>query len=109
MLETHIVMSSLISRLLLILMFCLILTLILRLVHLLMLCLISPMDLTIAHMVLVHERIALCLIVVIVTRVGMVFLLESLTLILSPNTWTVHAFPVVVLVPLVQMVKSKRL
>jgi hypothetical protein len=43
MLETHIVMSSLIFRLVLTLMLCL--------VHLFMLCLISLMDLTIAHMV----------------------------------------------------------
>jgi hypothetical protein len=43
MLETHIVMSSLIFRL--------VLTLVLRLALLLVLCLISPMDLTITHMV----------------------------------------------------------
>jgi hypothetical protein len=48
MLETHIVMSSLIFHLVLTLVFCL--------AHLLMLCLISLMALTIAHMVLVHER-----------------------------------------------------
>jgi hypothetical protein len=48
MLETHIIMSSLI--------FCLALTLMLSLRLLLMLCLISLMDLTIAHMVLVHEK-----------------------------------------------------
>jgi hypothetical protein len=86
MLETHIVMSSLI--------FCLILTLVLRLAHLFMLCPIYIMDLTIAHMVLVHERIALCLdalvtvyvlIMVIIPYVGMVFLLEGLTLTLSPE------------------------
>jgi hypothetical protein len=73
--------------------------------------LISPMDLTIVHMVLVHERIALCLdtlitahvlIVVIVSFVGTVFLLEGLTPALSPDTWMVHTFPVVILVPLVQ-------
>jgi hypothetical protein len=87
MLETHIVMSSLIFRLALTLMLCLAL--------LLMLCLISLMDLTIAHMVLVHERTTLCLdtlvmahilIVVIVFHVGMVFLLEGLTFTLSSNT-----------------------
>jgi hypothetical protein len=79
MLETHIVMSSLI--------FCLILILVL--------CLTSFMDLTIAHMVLVHERTTLyldalvtahVLIVVIVSRVGPVFLLEGLTLTLSIDT-----------------------
>jgi hypothetical protein len=51
MLETHIVMSSLISRLNLILMVCLALTL--------MPCLSSLMDLIINHMVLVHKRTAL--------------------------------------------------
>jgi hypothetical protein len=84
MLETRIIMSSLIFRL--------ILTLVLRLAHLLVLCLISLMDLTIAHMILVHERIALCLdalvmahilIVMVIPHVGMVFLLEDLTLALS--------------------------
>jgi hypothetical protein len=79
MLETHIVMSSL--------NFCLILILVL--------CLTSFMDLTIAHMVLVHERTTLylnalvtahVLIVVIVSRVGPVFLLEGLTLTLSTDT-----------------------
>jgi hypothetical protein len=110
MVETHIVMSSLI--------FCLVLTLVLRLTHLLMLCLISLIDLTIAHMLLVHERISLCLdalvtthvlIVVIVSRVGMVFLLEDLTLTLSRDTWTFHIFPVVVHVPLGQVIWCKRL
>jgi hypothetical protein len=77
--ETHIVMSSLIFHLVLILM------------HRLA----SFMDLTIAHMVLLHERIALCLdtlvtahvlIVVIVSHVGPVFLLEGLILTLSLDT-----------------------
>jgi hypothetical protein len=100
MLETHIVMSSLISCLVLILVFRLARTLVLRLtlfhvlclaLHL-VLCLSSLMDLTITYMVLVHERTALCLdaldtahvlIVVIVSRVGLVSLLEGLTLTLS--------------------------
>jgi hypothetical protein len=95
--ETHIVMSSLISRLVLILMFHLTLTLVL--------CLVSPMDLTIAHMVLVHERTALSLdalvmahilIVVIVSHVGLVFLLEGPTPTLSRDTRTVHVFPIMV-------------
>jgi hypothetical protein len=116
MLETHIVMSSLISCLVLILVFHLVLTLVLRLTFLLVLCVISLMDLTIAHMVLVHRRTTLCLdslvtthvfIVVIVLRVGMVFLLDGLTPTLSPDTWTVHVFPVVVHVPLVQWVRCK--
>jgi hypothetical protein len=94
MLETHIVMSSLIFHLVLILMFRLALTLVLRLTlfHvlclalLLVLCLNSFMDLTIAHMVLVHERTALCLdaldtahilIVVIVSRLDLIFPLEG--------------------------------
>jgi hypothetical protein len=83
-----------------------------------MLHLVSFMDLTITHMVLVHERIALCLdalvmthvlIVVIVTRVGTIFLLEGLTLALSQDTWMVHVFPIVVHVQLIQMVRCKRL
>jgi hypothetical protein len=78
----------------------------------------SLMDLTIAHMVLVHERIALSLdaldtahilIVVIVFRVGLVSLLEGLTLTLSRDTWTVHAFLVMVHVPLGQMMSWKGL
>jgi hypothetical protein len=102
MLETHIAMSSLI--------FCLILILVHRLI--------SFMDLTIAHMVLVHERIALCLdalvtahvlIVVIVSQVGTVFLLEGLTLALSQDTWTVHIFSIMVHIPLIQMLRCKRL
>jgi hypothetical protein len=110
MLETHIMMSSLSFRL--------VLTLVLHLTHLLMLCLISLMDLAIAHMILVHVRIVLCLdalvmthilIVVIVSHIGMIFLLEGLTPTLSPDTWMVHAFPVVVHVPLGQMVKCKGL
>jgi hypothetical protein len=102
MLETRIVMSLLI--------FCIILILMLRLI--------SFMDLTIAHMVLVHERTTLCLdalvtthllIVVIVPRVGTIFLMEGLTLALSLDTWMVHIFPIIVHVPLVQMVRFKRL
>jgi hypothetical protein len=103
MLETHIVMSSLICRLVLILVFRLALTLVLHLAlfHvlclalLLMLCLSSLMDLTIAHMVLVHERTTLSLdalvtthvlIVVIVSRVGLFFLLEGSSPTLSQDT-----------------------
>jgi hypothetical protein len=102
MLEMHIVMSSLI--------FHLILTLVL--------CLVSLMDLTIAHMVLVHERISLgldalvmphVLIMVIVSHVGMVLLLEGLTLTLSRDFWTVHVFPVVIHIPLSQVMWCKRL
>jgi hypothetical protein len=86
MLETHIVMSSLISHLVLILMFRLAFTLVLCLALLRVLFLSSIMDLTIAHMVLVHERTALsldalvtahALVVVIISRVGLVFLLEG--------------------------------
>jgi hypothetical protein len=84
MLETHIVMSSLISRLVLILMFRLAFTLVLRLALLRVLFLSSLMDLTIAHMVLVHERTALnldtlvmahVLVVVIAFCIGLIFLL----------------------------------
>jgi hypothetical protein len=82
MLETHIVMSSLIFRLVLILIFRLAFTLVLCLTLFHVLCLGSLMDITIAHMVLVHERTALSLdtlvmthilIVVIVSRVGLIF------------------------------------
>jgi hypothetical protein len=106
MLETHIVMSSLSFRL--------VLTLVLRLAFLLMLCLTSLMDLTIAHMVLVHERATLCLdaldmahilIMVIVSCVGLFFLLELLTLTLSTDIWMVHVFPIVVHIPLGEVVK----
>jgi hypothetical protein len=126
MLETNIVMSSLIFCLILILMFRLALTLMLRLTlfHvlclalLLALCLSSLMDLTIAHMVLVHERTALCLdaldtahvlIVVIVSHVGLVSQLEGLTLTLSRDIWTTHVFSIMVYVPLGQMVSWKGL
>jgi hypothetical protein len=96
--ETHIVMNSLNFLLVLILMH-----------HFA-----SCMDLTIAHMVLVHERTTLCLdalvtshvlIVVIVSRVGPIFLLEGFILTLSPDTWMVHTFPIVVHVSLDQMVR----
>jgi hypothetical protein len=117
MLETHILMSSLICRLVLILIFCLALTLVLRLAlfHVLCLALLlvlrlsSLMDLTIAHMVLVHKRTTLSLdtfdmahvlIMVIVSRVGLVSLLDVLTLTLSRDTWMVHVFLIVVHVPL---------
>jgi hypothetical protein len=102
MLETHIVMSSLISRLALILMFHLALTFALHLALFHMLCLsllmdltISLMDLTISHMVLVHKRTALSLdalvmahvlIMVIVFRVGPVSPLEGPSPTLSRDT-----------------------
>ena len=126
MLETHIMMSSLMFRLILILMFRLTFTLVLLLApsHVLylalplVLCLSSLMDLTIAHMVLVHERTALSLdalvtahvlIMVTVYRVGLVFLLEGPFPTLSRDTWMVHAFPVVVHIPLGQVVRCKGL
>jgi hypothetical protein len=92
MLETHIVMSSLISQFVLILMFYLAFTLVFHLVLLHMLFLSSLMDLTITHMILVHERTALrldalvtthILVVVIISHVGMFFLLEGPTPTLS--------------------------
>jgi hypothetical protein len=61
MLETHIVMSSLI--------FCLVPTLVLHLTLLLMLCLVSLMDLTITHMILIHERTTLSLDALVTTHV----------------------------------------
>jgi hypothetical protein len=122
MLETHIMMSSLMFRLSLILVFRLTFTLVLLLAPshvfcltlLLVLCLSSLMDPTITHMVLVHERTVLSLdtlvmahvlIVVTVSRVGPVFPLEGPSPTLSRDTWMVHAFPVVVHVPLVQVVR----
>jgi hypothetical protein len=126
MLGTHIVMSSLIFHLVLILMFRLAFTIVLLLAlsHvlcltlLLVLCLSSLMDLTIAHMVLVHKRIALSLdvlvtahvlIVVIVSHTDLVFPLKGLSPTLSRDTWTVHTFPVVVHVPVGQVVRCKGL
>jgi hypothetical protein len=100
-LETHIVMSSLI--------FYLALTLVLCLTLLLMLCLVSLIDLIITHMILVYERTALrldalvmthVLIMVIIFHVGLIFLQEGLTLTLSRDTWAVHVFPIMVHVPL---------
>jgi hypothetical protein len=125
-LETHIVMSSLICRLILILVFRLALTLVLRLTlfHVLGLTLLlvlhlnSLMDLTIAHIVLDHERTTLCLddldtahvlIVVIVSRVGLVSLLKGLTLTVSQDIRTIHVFPIMVHAPLSQMVRWKGL
>jgi hypothetical protein len=110
MLETHIMMSSLIFCLVLILMFhlaftpvlLLVLSHVLCLALLVVLCHSSLMDLIITHMVLVHERTALCLdaldtahvlIVFIVSHVGLVFLLKGPSPALSRDTWTVHAFP----------------
>jgi hypothetical protein len=78
----------------------------------------SLMDPTIAHMVLVHERTAWSLdalvtahvlIMVIVSRVGLVFPLEGPSPTLSRDTWIVHAFPVMVHVPLGQVVRWKGL
>jgi hypothetical protein len=94
MLETHIVMSSLIFHLVLIPMsrFAFTLVLHLTLSHVLCLALLlvlwlsSLMDPTIAHMVLVHERTTLSLdaldtahvlIMVIISRVGLLFPLEG--------------------------------
>jgi hypothetical protein len=126
MLETHIVMSSLIFRLIFIIMFRLAFTLVLLLTlsHVLCLTLLlvlhfsSLMDPTITHMVLVHERTTLSLdalvtvhvlIVVIVFRIGLVFPLEGHSLTLSRDTWTVHAFPVMVHVLFDQVVRCKGL
>jgi hypothetical protein len=111
-------MSSLISRLILILMFHLAFTLVLRLTLLHVFFLSSLKNLTIAHMVLVHERIALSLdalvmahvlVMVIVSHVGLVFLLEGPTPTLNRDTWMVHVFHVVVHVPLGQVVRCKGL
>jgi hypothetical protein len=95
MLVTHIVMSSLIFRLILILMFRLTFTLVLRIVLFHMLYLSSLIDLTIAHIVLADERTALSLnalvtarvlIVLTVSRVCLIFLLEGPSPTLSRDT-----------------------
>jgi hypothetical protein len=83
MLETHIVMSSLIFRLILILMFHLAFSLMLRLALSHVLCLSSLMDLTIAHMVLVHERTALSLDALCTAHVLIVVIISRITLVLS--------------------------
>jgi hypothetical protein len=118
MLETHIVVNSLMFYLNLILVFLLAHTLLLRLALFHVLLLGSLIDLTIAHMVLVYERTALSLdalvmahvlIVMIVSRVGLVFPLEGPSPTLSRDTWTVHAFPIMVHVPLDHVVRCKEL
>jgi hypothetical protein len=118
MLETHIMMSFLIFRLVLILMFRLAFTLVLRLALFHVLCLSLLMDITITHMILVHERTALSLhalvtahvlIMVIISHIGLIFLLDGPSPTLSRDTWTAHAFPVVVHVPLSQVVRCKGL
>jgi hypothetical protein len=134
MLENQIVMSSLMFHLSLILVFrlartlvlclALFLVLFLALSHVLCLALLlvlhlsSLMDPTITHIVLVHKRTALSLdtlvtahvlIVVIVSRVGLVFPLEGPSPTLSRDTWMVHAFSVMVHVPLDQVVRCKGL
>jgi hypothetical protein len=82
----------LICCLILILVFHLAHTLVIRLTLFHVLCLVSPMDLTIAHMILVNKRTTLSidalftahvLIVVIVFRVGLIFLLVDPTPTLS--------------------------
>jgi hypothetical protein len=104
--ETHIVMSYLIFHLALFLALCLTLLLVLYLS--------SLMDLTIAHMFFVHEKTALSLnalvmshVLIVVSHVGLVFLLEGLTITLNRDTWTVHVFPIVVHVPLGQVMLCK--
>jgi hypothetical protein len=78
----------------------------------------SLMDPTISHMVLVYERTALSLdavvtvhvlIVVTISRVGLVFPLEGPSSTLSRDTWMIHAFPIMVYVPLGQVVRCKGL
>jgi hypothetical protein len=126
MLETHIVMSSLIFCLVRILMFHLTFTLVLLLTlsHVLFLALLLVlhlsllMDPTITHMVLVNERAALILdalvkahvlVVVIVSHGGLVFPLEGPSPTLSRDTWMVHTFPIMVHVPLDHVVRCKGL
>jgi hypothetical protein len=116
--ETHIVMSSLIFCLVLILMFRLAFTLVLH--RALFSCALPQFAHEPNHhsYVLFHERTALrldalgtahVLIVVIVSRVGLIFPLEGPSPTLSRDTRTVHVFPVVVHVPLDQVVRCKGL
>jgi hypothetical protein len=118
MLETHIVISLLISHLILILVFRQARTLVLHLTLFHMLWLSSLMNLTIADMVLVNERTALSLdallmahvlVVVIIFCIGLIFLMEGPSPTLSRDTWMVHVFPIVVHVPLGQVVRCKKL
>jgi hypothetical protein len=118
MLETHIMMISLICCIVPILVFDLAYTIVIRLALFHVVCLVSPMDLTIAHMVLVHKRTTLSLdalftahilVVVIVSHVGLVFLLVGPTPTLSRDTWMVHIFPIVVHIPLGLVVRCKGL
>jgi hypothetical protein len=76
------------------------------------------MNLIIAHMVLVNEKTTLSLdalvtthvlIVVIIFHVGMFILLEGPTPTLSRDTWMVYIFPIMVHVPLSQVVRCKGL
>jgi hypothetical protein len=69
-------------------------------------------------MVFVHERTVLSLdalvtahvlVVVIIFHVGLVFLLEDPSPTLSRDNWMVHVFPVVVHVPVGQVVRCKGL
>jgi hypothetical protein len=109
MLETHIVMSSLI--------FCLDLILVLCLVLILVICLSSLMDLTITQMVLVNKRTVLyidaldmthILIMVIISHVCLLFPAGGFhTRFESRHLDDPHFFPIVVLVPLVQTVMCK--
>jgi hypothetical protein len=48
------------------------------------------------------------LVVVIISRVGLVFLLEGPTPTLSRDTWMIHVFPIVVHVPLSQSGEVQR-
>jgi hypothetical protein len=92
--------------------------LIFHLTFLLVLRLIFLKELTIAHMILVHKRVVLCLdilvsthalIMVFVPHIGTTFPLEVSILTLSRVALTVHTFPVVVHVPIAQMVRCKGL
>jgi hypothetical protein len=76
------------------------------------------MDLAITHMVLVHERTTLSLdalimahvlILVTISRAGLVFPLEGPSPTLSRDTWMVHVFSVVIHVSLDQVVRCKEL
>jgi hypothetical protein len=120
MLETHIMMSLLIFRLVLILMFRLVFTLVLLLTlsHMLYLALLlvlrlnSLMDPTITHMVLVHKRTTLSLDALVTAHVLNVVTIFHVCLVFpleGPSPTLSQAFPVVVHVPLGQVVRCKGL
>jgi hypothetical protein len=96
-LETHIMMSLLIFHL----------------IFLLMLRLIFLIDLTIDHMTLVHERVALYLDALVSTHVHIMGFIPRVGMFSARDAYshfekialTVHTFPIMVLIPLAQLMR----